>query len=93
MPQVVDSWFVFFSLVIFPLVQGQVGAPMHRGTAVNITLYSILKCNGCGGLVCLQALPHVMPRCHDFDCASSAHTGDVRRVIRSAGNLCLWHRL
>jgi hypothetical protein len=43
-PQVVDSWFVFFSLVIFPLVQGQVGAPMHRGTAVNITLYSIL-CN------------------------------------------------
>ena len=21
------------------------------------------------------------------------HTGDIRRVIRSAGNLCLWHRL
>ena len=21
------------------------------------------------------------------------HTGDIRRVIRTAGNLCLWHRL
>ena len=21
------------------------------------------------------------------------HTGDIRRVINSAGNLCLWHRL
>ena len=21
------------------------------------------------------------------------HTGDIRRAIRSAGNLCIWHRL
>ena len=25
--------------------------------------------------------------------ASFAHSDDIRRAIRSAGNLCLWHRL
>ena len=28
----------------------------------------------------------------DSECGV-AHTGDIRRAIRSAGNLCLWHML
>ena len=31
--------------------------------------------------------------CGAVHSAHTVHTGDIRRVIRSAGNLSLWHRL
>jgi hypothetical protein len=39
------------------------------------------------------SVQHVQCDALQLSAPGGTHTGDIRRVIRSAGNLCLWHRL